>query len=307
MRDIEKFLCSYKAPDFSFAPDNVFPVCCGENGLATIMISSEIGDDIVSFMGKTTVNSPSSYAKAVFSHEFFVPIKEDNLQSYIHKHKNVIEVINNDPLTERSFNAITMLCEHMYDNEILSKTSRKAIELILMLSDTGLDECENMYMRLSAPDYLNFRCDSIRVKDGKLLTKYQIRYAALSNFKDMIADLEEKIKPYNSSLIVLRNRSGIIFDSDVRKTTCLLDAYQETTGIITSPFFDDYGTYASVLPNTVAFGIRAPKPHNLLGNGRGNMHEKDEYISLEEMKIALETYIRAIYKLGEFYNCNGGN
>lgn len=141
----------------------------------------------------------------------------------------------------------------------------------------------------------------------KLLTKYQIRYAALSNFKDMIADLEEKIKPYNSSLIVLRNRSGIIFDSDVRKTTCLLDAYQETTGIITSPFFDDYGTYASVLPNTVAFGIRAPKPHNLLGNGRGNMHEKDEYISLEEMKIALETYIRAIYKLGEFYNCNGGN
>lgn len=307
MGDIEKFLCSYKAPDFSFTPDSVFPVCCGENGLATIMVSSEIGDDIVSLMGKTIVNSPSSYAKAVFSHDLPVPIEEDSLPSCIQKHKNVIEVINTYPLTEKPFNAIQLLCEHMYNNEILSKTSRKAIELILMLSATGLDQYENTYMRLSKPDYLNVRCDSIRVKDGKLITKYQVRYAALSNFNDITANLEKKIKPYNSSLTVLRNRSGLIFDSDARKTTCLLNAYQETTGDIASPFFDDYGTYAAVLPNTVAFGMRTPQPHNLLGNGRGNMHEKDEYISLEEMKIGLETYIRAIYQLGKFYNCNEGN
>ena len=88
---------------------------------------------------------------------------------------------------------------------------------------------------------------------------------------------------------------------------CLLDAYQETTGVIASPFFVDYGTYAAVVPNTVAFGIRSPKPHNLLGDGRGNMHENYEYGSLEEMKIALETYIRAIFKLGEFYNFKGRN
>ena len=304
MRDIEKFLLLYKAPDFSFTPDSVFPVCYGENGLATIMVSSEIGDDIVSLIGKTIVNSPSSYAKAVFAHELSVAIKEDGLQSCIHKHKNVIKVMNTDSLTEKPFNAIQMLCQHMYDNEILSKISKKAIELILMLSAPDLDVCENTYMRLSAPDYLNFRCDSIRAKEGRLLTKYQVRYAALSNFDDIIADVEKKIKPYNSSLTILNNRSGIIFDADAKKVACLLDAYQETTGVIASPFFDDFGTYAAVVPNTVAFGIRTQKPHNLLGDGRGNMHEKDEYVSLEEMKIALETFIRAIYKLGKFYGRN---
>lgn len=301
MSEINDFLLSHKAPDFSFTPDNAFPVCCGENGIATIMISSDIGDDIVSFMGKTIVNSPASYAKAVFLHDFSIQIKESDLRSCIHRHKNIIEVMDTYTSVGKSFNAIEILCQHMYENEVLLENTRNAIELVLVLSAIGFDEHENMYTQMSDSSYLYFRCDSVSVKNNKLITKYLVRYAATSSIHTVIANIKKILRPYNYCLTLLHNHNGSIFTSDSEQVSCLLDAYYETTGMAANPFFDNYGSYASSLPNTVGFGMRTPMPHSLLGRGRGNMHEKDEYISIDEMKTALEIYIRAIDKLSKLY------
>lgn len=301
MQDMKNFLLSHKAPDFSFTPDNVFPVCCGENGIATIVVSAPIGNDIAAFMGKTIINSTSSYAKVVFYHDLDTVGERSYIHPCIHKHRNFIETRNSKTRGDKPFDAIQVICKYMYESEFLSNDSQKAIELMLMLSAIGGEDDENRYARLSEPNYLKFRCDSVRVRDNELCAKYQVRYSALSDFNGIIADIEKKIKTYNGSITVLNNRSGTVFDVSKSKVDCLLDAYKKTTNVNLTTYFDDYGTYATVCPNAVGFGARTLKQHNLLGEGRGNMHQKDEYISLEEMKIALETYIRAICNLAHLY------
>lgn len=59
------------------------------------------------------------------------------------------------------------------------------------------------------------------------------------------------------------------------------------------------GTYARGLANTVAFGASQSRYAGLLGKGKGNCHDVDEYISEKEVSEGIEIYIRALQGLAE--------
>jgi len=133
MSDIKNFLLTHSTPDFSFTPDNMFPVCGGENGVASIIITTDIGDDIVSFIGKTIVNSYTSYAKVILKRKPIILAEGSFVPSYIQIDENIIETINTDKVNTKIFDGIKILFEYLYNTDMVTGMSKKALEMVLKL------------------------------------------------------------------------------------------------------------------------------------------------------------------------------
>jgi len=81
-------------------------------------------------------------------------------------------------------------------------------------------------------------------------------------------------------------------DSSLVKT--LMSAYQEVTGdLISRPIAGGGATYARAINNCVAFGAVLP-------NSPKTEHQPNEYIVLEDIKLAMKIYMRAFEKFKEY-------
>ncbi|MBQ3185810.1 MAG: M20/M25/M40 family metallo-hydrolase, partial [Firmicutes bacterium] len=73
----------------------------------------------------------------------------------------------------------------------------------------------------------------------------------------------------------------------------LMDIYRKHTGDMESkPLVIGGGTYARAVENTIAFGARFPEDEDV-------MHQKNEYISIDNMMKLTRIYAEAIYRLAE--------
>lgn len=289
MGDVKKFLQTHCAPQFSVTPDNMFPVGIGESSMAMIAITTEVDGDILTFMGKI-INPRMGYARVILAET--VPIIYPS--PFIRQKGNVIETVINN--LEAS-NCIEMMTNFLLDNHLVFGKSKKALELISKLS-----VLQNLsYAEMNKRNYLYLRPNEIHIKDRKLIIKYYVRYHVLNCIENIVHYLKEFLYSFQYELEIISEHGGVYVDPDRHEVQLLLKAYNKVTGFNGNVYFDNYGTYAARMPNTVAFGVREIEPHSLLGDGRGNMHQKDEYITVNEVKVALETYIRAILYLAEYY------
>ena len=96
---------------------------------------------------------------------------------------------------------------------------------------------------------------------------------------------------YKVNVLSTSKRHYVDPNSSLVKT--LLKSYQETTGDYESkPITIGGGTYARELKNAIAFGALLP--------GREDVcHIKDEYMYIEDFKIAMKIYIKSIYELSK--------
>lgn len=71
---------------------------------------------------------------------------------------------------------------------------------------------------------------------------------------------------------------------------CLLKAYQETSGRKEGPITIGGGTYCRTMKNFVAYGPVFPGQKELA-------HERDEYISIDDLILCTKIYAQALYSL----------
>ena len=79
-------------------------------------------------------------------------------------------------------------------------------------------------------------------------------------------------------------------DKDGEVITKLLEAYREHTGDNSEPTVIGGGTYARAMEDIVAFGPMLP-------NRELTEHQANEYIYMEDLKLAKEIYKTALKKL----------
>lgn len=73
----------------------------------------------------------------------------------------------------------------------------------------------------------------------------------------------------------------------------LMNVYREVTGDIKAqPQIDGGCTYARTMKNCVAFGALLPDQPDL-------MHQKNEYVEVEKLKIWMRIYLKAIERLAK--------
>ncbi|HPE96125.1 MAG TPA: hypothetical protein PLT66_08685, partial [Bacillota bacterium] len=79
----------------------------------------------------------------------------------------------------------------------------------------------------------------------------------------------------------------------------LTDAYSAVTGDVNTTYTTGGGTYARAFPNTVAFGNSMADSSGLLGERRGDPHDRDEYITIREMHDGIRIIVRALLNLSK--------
>ena len=129
------------------------------------------------------------------------------------------------------------------------------------------------------------------IKDDEIFVKFNIRYPA---------SIDEKT--LDSSLKIAGEKGGVVFFKENHNAPLyfekahplvkeLQDVYTSVTGRNEEPAALGGGTYAKLMPNTVAFGPNF-KEYN------GKPHSFDECMDLDMLKQGMEIYARAILKLG---------
>ena len=122
--------------------------------------------------------------------------------------------------------------------------------------------------------------------DGILSITVDIRYPATKKREDVTAVLDTFGAPY----VLLHCQEPLYNDKNGPLIAALQKVYAEKTGRREEAIAIGGGTYARALKNGAGFGPQFP-------NEPSTIHQKDEYISLENVQKLLDIYTAAIYEL----------
>jgi succinyl-diaminopimelate desuccinylase len=117
-----------------------------------------------------------------------------------------------------------------------------------------------------------------------------IRYPVSAEAETIEKQLTDVVEKHYFSLTELRNKNPHHVDENTPMIKALQKAYQEETDKEPTLLSSGGNTYASLLPNCVAYG--AVFPGKLM-----TAHQKDEYIEVDDLLKATAIYAHAIYLL----------
>ena len=140
---------------------------------------------------------------------------------------------------------------------------------------------------------LTLNLGKIEAKDGKLVLCCDSRIPVSFT----VDSIEEKVKSkmagtgYEYERVATERPLYVPKDSELVQT--LMDVYRKVTGDIESqPQSSGGATYSRTIDNCVAFGA-------LLPDQEDTMHQANEYLELDKLKVWLEIYLEAIYRLAK--------
>lgn len=122
--------------------------------------------------------------------------------------------------------------------------------------------------------------------------RFNVRYPVTIDFKEIVKKVEEKVNLSTLNFIMGNHNYPLHFQKDHNLIKSLKKAYEETFKKEVKLLASGGGTYAKLMPNTVAFGP--------LNEGDPDLaHQKNEYIEINQLKECVEAYARAIYELAK--------
>lgn len=138
------------------------------------------------------------------------------------------------------------------------------------------DETGNLTMSANVADF----------REGLLRVTADIRYPATKKRYEITDELDTLALPYE----LLHCQEPLFNDKNGFLITTLQKVYAEKTGSSENAIAIGGGTYARALKNGAGFGPQFP-------NEPSTIHQKDEYITLENVRKLLEIYAAAINEL----------
>lgn len=307
MDDLPHYLAKgYPVPKFSFTPDSAFPVCRGEKGIASFdVIFENFGSDILEFRGGNVTNAVADYAEAVLNIPFdsaLEPASGISLESADGKLCIRAKGLSSHAaMPEGSVNAIKRLAEFILDNGLVSDPRSRGVMKYIMKANrdnagTGLG--------IACSDELTGALTCItgmaRIERGKLIVNHNVRYPVNRDFAfELLPKVRCVCEGYDAHVELREDSKGYAFPADAPEITALTNAFTEITGAVSEPYTMGGGTYARAFPNTVAFGAAMSEDESPFGTTRGNAHQNDECIPLDELLTAAKVFALSLWKLGE--------
>ena len=289
-------------PDISFSPDAEFPVIYGEKGILQYTVSLPLSGP-VELSGGNAFNAVPDQAQALLDKALLPQLKQAASQAgrqtgctfRLEECAQGVRVhcqglAAHAAQLERGHNAISglmhllSLVELTGDWKRISDFYRSRIGLTLHGEQLSLtvpqDESGVMTVNVgrveSLPDRVVFSLDSrvpVTVRLDSVME--QLRHAFGGEAAvEMASTLDPLYVPRDSFLI-----------------RTLMDTYRDVTGHRDAqPVSNGAATYARAVRNCVAFGALLPDQPDL-------MHQKDECLELDKLKLWLRIYLEALYRL----------
>ena len=313
-KGMEYYLEHTPAPDFGYTPDADFPVLNGEKGIMAFKIAAKLKRDTVKGLelrklsGGTAVNMVPAYARAVVNDQD--PAVYDRIRemadSYemttghaigIHKMGKSLEISAkgksaHGSMPEKGVNAISILIGFLgqlnFVNEDLCRFFDFYNDCIGMTTDGSKLGCamsdEQSGGLTLSPGILEFDGQAVSVN-------CDVRYPVTKSSAEVYDGMMPCIDKYGLGVLKCEDREPVYQDPDSPMIRKFLECYRDETGDMEStPHVIGGGTYARASSNIVAFGAMFPGTPQV-------EHQPNERLSLDEFRLMMRIYAKAIYNL----------
>lgn len=288
--DIKYYLSKEKPPKFAFTPDGRFPVVFSERGIYQLLFSKNLeSQNILTISGGDSLN-----------------IIPDTTMVNL---KNNIDFDITDTKIKYSNNKISIIGKrgHTIKKELTINSNEKTI---IFLENSTLKE-DKVVKELAV---FNKKFNSIFAKYEKNMKNFElgkavfskntlkydsenleitvdIRYPQNFEIENFFREIKDTLGFWK--IRVLKDSPPLYFPKNSILVKTLSKVYNKITKREEEPCFISGGTYARLMPNTVAFGPNF-KEFN------GNPHSYDENIDISMLKLGIEIYSNGIYELSKF-------
>lgn len=308
--DIKHYLMKEKAPKYAFTPDGRFPVIFSEKGIYTFSFREKIEwdkSDIINIEAGSRSNVIPEKAVAVLKNrsvaEIENKIKElEGISSCTFKCVNTgdkVEIVANGRAghassPEKGINAILgmyLLLDRIIDeNDSMKNFVHFMSQYVGETTDGKLLEIESENKETGN---LTISAGITKIVDRDIYVKFNVRYP-ISTCKQILDEILDKVARDNGIIFVQENYNPpLYFPKDSVLVSSLQKVYKEVTGRDEEPAALGGGTYAKLMPNTVAFGPN-------FREFKGNAHSPDECMDINMLKTGMEIYGKAILELGKY-------
>lgn len=304
MDDLPHFLEKRRAPDFTFTPDSVFPVCCGEKGIAQIEIPlCNAGNGLISFEGGTVSNAVADRAVAILENRPLPSNLPENIEAATEEGRLILTARGLSAHASRpdgSINAISLLANFLLRQNFFPENSeqRRAMEFIAGSTSDNYGR----FLGMESEDVTGpLTCVNgvMRTDSGRLVQNFNIRYPATLDFDALFQKACAVAARYGYKPTLVSDSRGYYRNPEGPEVRALTDACATVLDIDATPYVMGGGTYSRNFPNAVTFGLEHPDEVMLFGPGRGGAHQPDEYISISTLVDAVKIFILALDNLAK--------
>jgi succinyl-diaminopimelate desuccinylase len=301
-------------PNMAFTPDADFPVIHGEKGIIVFDLKYKLDSledesfSLLSLKGGNAANMVPDYAEAIikvdsidksidalrrYANEkgYQADIKEDNGNLKV----SVKGKSAHGSTPEKGENAITYLLNLLYSHfngESSIYNFLDWYEKSLAFKYNGENFGCEFEDELSGK--LNLNVGVIKLVGEEIILSINIRYPISYKRKDVYDSIRTHLKGLPIEIIEGNSdKDPLYVPKDDILVQTLMKVYQEQTGDYEAePLVIGGGTYARAMKNAVAFGPVFPGQEELA-------HQKDEFISIDNLVKLTQIYTHALYELAK--------
>lgn len=286
-RCMKAYTAIEEIPSMGFTPDSSFPLTHAEKGLIEYnLISHQISD--VRLEGGGPLNAVPSQAFIDYDEEVAKNLEEMGV-SFKHSDKDLIVYgkAMHAMAADQGENAIVYAAQALYK----AGKRNRMIDFIVEkgANSNGVDIYGEVEDEVSGKLMFNIGKAEFRKNMQKigLDMRFPVTYPKLK----IESGLQRAAHKYQIVVDPYDYLPSIYIEKDHDLIKGLMKAYQNVTGDMKSqPIVSGGATYARAMENVVAFGATLP--------GReATEHQPNEYIIIEDMKLAMEVYIEAFMNL----------
>ncbi|MBR0598052.1 dipeptidase PepV [Sinanaerobacter chloroacetimidivorans] len=314
-KGMDYYLKKVKSPDFGFTPDGEFPAIHGEMGILIFELAKKLakspanakGVVIRTITGGNAANMVADHARAVIRSDSYEEIKAKLSEfkqetGYKINAKGIGKsleittqgVSSHGARPEFGLNAISVLIKFLSQIKIENEDMQDFIDFYN--KHIGFDLCGDLLgcgLSDEPSGKLILNVGMINVDDEAARLTINIRYPVTMNDAQVYEAMLPIVNEYNLGIIKLKHQEPIYLPEDDKMVCSLMDVYRKHSGDIDcKPMVIGGGTYARAVKNTVAFGASFPGDPELA-------HQKNEYISVENLVKCAKIFADAIFELAE--------
>lgn len=313
MEDIEHFISTRKAPDFSLVPDTNFPVCYAEKGIFRAKAARRVQGNLVSFQAGSVVNVIPASAEAVVRAETYLEAEE--LRCWFAEQPGIQASVLGENGTEVSvkaqgisrhaafpdgaLNAVHVLAAALADSGVLKGDVAEAVRGAAVLTGSSHGETAGIPFEDDETGKLTCCGTVARYEKGEFSLSFDIRYPSSFAGSQVKRGLEKAAGEFGFELCDVNDSAPFFISPDRREIRTLCQIANHVLGHAYKPYTMGGGTYARHLPNAVGFGPGLPDQENPFPAGRGQGHQPDECIPVKQLMDGCKAYVLALKALDE--------
>ncbi|MEJ6951677.1 dipeptidase PepV [Natronospora cellulosivora (SeqCode)] len=318
---IDYYLKNEETPDIAFSPDAEFPVIHGEKGILNFKLSKVLSNvdkndsldkskktkriKSIIIEGGNAPNMVPDFCKAIIESNYYDYINEKayqynmnnmsaNLELNQEEEKIVINshgVSSHGSLPQEGVNAISHLMLFLQNLDLLSGEIDSFLNFYIENFGLEFNGQSLGYEGQGNPSHLlTLNIGQIKINSEKAEIVIDIRYPLSWEKEKVVGDIKKLIKTYDIKYQELNHKPSLYVEKVDPLVEKLMKVYQDYTGDKSEAVIIGGGTYARAIEKAVAFGPTFPGQEELA-------HQKDEYISVDDLILITKIYAAAIIEL----------